>query len=128
MTEVSESHSSAAERRNSRYARYGWVLLTKWRKLLAAALYVLSAVCAALIAWQLCGDGQEPFRIPLTAALSSWTIVAMVRGFDGRFLVSEDSKQPHATPQERLVRRWLQGTTALSLLLLASTIVARVNI
>lgn len=129
MTDVSGSPATAADRRSSRYGRYAWVLLTNWRKLLGAAFYVFSGVWAAVAAWRLGGSDEqpEPLQIPLVAGLASWAVVALVRGLDGRPLANAGVKQTRSTPQERLVRRWLQGTIALSLLLLISTFVDRLN-
>lgn len=129
MTDTSEQVSLAADHRGRRWAKYGWVLLTNWRKLAAAGFYVISAGLAANLAWKLAcaADPGAPLFIPLIAALASWTIVALVRGFDGRFHAAAEEKLVR-TPSERLVRHWLQATVAISILLLASTLVSKLNV
>jgi len=129
VTDTSEQVSRAADHHGRRWAKYGWVLLTNWRKLAAAGCYVISAGMAANLAWKLAyaADPGAPLFIPLIAALASWTIVALVRGFDGRFNAAAEEKLVR-TPSERLVRHWLQATVVISILLLASTLVSMLNV
>lgn len=126
MTVEPKQDLSPKDRRCRRWSRYGWVLLTNWRKLAPAVFYFVTAFAAGGFARNLAyaSEAQDSeLRIPIVAALISWTIVGLVRAFDGRFLTSNTDKLAKLTPGDRLVFRWLQATIVLSILLLVAKLV-----
>lgn len=125
MTDLSQQVLPPEDRRGNRWIKYGWVLLTNWRRIAAAVFYFTSAMVAAKFAWELaCMGGRgSALRIPMIAGLGSWTIVGLVRAFEGRFLAGDKDKLAKLTPGERLVCRWLQATVTLSILLLAAQLI-----
>lgn len=124
---------SPRRRRWERRLRRFWGKTSRqWRGFVASAAYLISALLSAVAALHLV-DASEPTlastgqHIPLLASLVSWTVVGLCRALEGKF--RSTTKEAKATVHGvHPVRWWLMATIGITLAILLTDIVHRLNV